>query len=105
MIKELSKHLIMILNLGAHYLEEKGVTVRNEICLYFHVHYVLRLSKTIQLFFIPSCFFIGSVNSRMARHNDNCKKLQDFTKYFSTFKETDSPDSIKNIVTTIHVSA
>ena len=41
----------------------------------------------------------------MARHNDNCKRLQEFTKYFNTFKETDSPDSIKNIVTTIHVSA
>ena len=41
----------------------------------------------------------------MVRDNGNCKKLHDFLKKFSPFKETDSPDSVRNIVTGVHGSS
>ena len=41
----------------------------------------------------------------MTADKGNCKKLQNFQKKFSPFKKTNSPDSIKNIVTGIHVSS
>ena len=58
---------------------------------------------------LSSCSFVpstemkeGSGNSRMVRENDDCKKLQDFLENFSPFKETDSPNSVRNIVTGVH---
>ena len=44
----------------------------------------------------------GSGNSNTVRENNNCKNLQNFLKNLSPFKETDSPDSIRNIVARVN---
>lgn len=44
----------------------------------------------------------GSGNSNMVRDNNNCKNLQNFLKNSSPFKETNSPDSIRNIVARVN---
>ena len=61
---------------------------------------------------LSSCSFVpstemkeGSGNSRMVRDNDFHKKLQDFLKKFSSFKVSDSPDSVRNIATGVHGSS
>ena len=61
---------------------------------------------------LSSCYFAsstemkeGSGNYRIIRDRDGCKKVQDFLKQFNPFKETDSSDSIRNIVTGVHGSS
>ena len=57
---------------------------------------------------LSSCSFVPSTeikeesgNSRMIEDNGDCKKLEDFPKQFNAFKETNSADSIRNLVTGI----
>ena len=92
---------------------EGGLTIRKGVnsvrrnLFVFSRPYFAEVSDGIEK--LSSCSFVpstemkeGSGNSNMVRDKNNCKNLQNFLKNFSPFKETNSPDSIRNIVARVN---
>lgn len=79
----------------------KGLTILTFImCWGYGCH-----RETTQLFFFTQWPTEERKWNLMIIDKGNCKKLQNLQKKFSSFKKTNSPDSIRNIVTGIHVSS